>query len=408
MVRTRAGVRRGVVPVMVGGEPAAHDQAAPLADESPVVLTYNGELYNTAELRAALVARGHCFTSRSDTEVLLQAYLAWGTECVDRLNGIFAFGIWDAEAQRLFLARDRLGVKPLFYVARGAGLLFASELKALLVHPAVPPEVGAEGLAEVLALGPGRTPGHGVFRGVEELRPGQAMVFDRRGLRRWSYWGLHSEPHHDGPAATARTVRDLLQDTVARQLVSDVPLATLLSGGLDSSAVAALAVDTLEREGRGPLRTYALEFADGGRHFQSTDYYADPDGPWVDRMVATLGTDHRTVVLDSAEQVEALQTAVAARDVPGLADIDSSLYLLCRAVREETTVALSGEAADEVFGGYPWCHWEEAITADTFPWSRATDVRAAVLSPEARRLVRPLEYIADRDIVMVPSPERND
>ena len=390
-------VRPGPLPP-VRGAPPREGAGAGASETGPVcVLTYNGELYNTAELRSELRARGHAFTTRSDTEVVLRSYLEWGAACATHLNGIFAFGVWDQGAHRLLLVRDRLGVKPLFYACRGAGLVFASELKSLLAHPRIPPDLDAAGLGEVLALGPARTPGHGVFRGVEELRPGCCLTFDReRGARTHPYWSLRSAPHREDTATTAATLRDLLVDTVVRQLVSDVPIATLLSGGLDSSAVTAIAADHLRRNGGGPLRTYSLEFAGSERDFSPTAYYADPDAPWVARMVAACGTDHRRVVLDTPEQAEALTRAVTARDLPGLADVDSSLYLFCREIRRETTVGLSGEAADEVFGGYPWCHWEEAIEAHTFPWARDTALRAAVLSPALRARVGPEEYIAER------------
>jgi asparagine synthase (glutamine-hydrolysing) len=359
-------------------------------------ITYNGELYNTQELRETLEVRGHQLRTRSDTEVLLHAYLEWGGSCPRHLNGIFAFGIWDGARQRLFLARDRLGVKPLFYAQIADGLVFASELKALLAHPGIPPEVDAEGLAEVFALGPARTPGHGVFRRVRELRPAHSLSFDRRGLALRRYWALESAPHGDDVDTTAARVRSLLTDAVDRQLVSDVPICTLLSGGLDSSAVTALAAAGLERRGQGPLHTYSVDFADAARDFQATAYYGDTDAPWVERVSQVLGTRHHAVVLDTAAQVEALGWATRARDLPGMADVDSSLLLFCREIKRGATVALSGEAADEVFGGYPWCHWEDAIAADTFPWARQVEERVRVLSPEARALLRPRDYVADR------------
>lgn len=390
--------RLAVIDPVGGGQPMVATRGADGGQaEARCVLIYNGELYNTAELRDQLQGRGHGFTTRSDTEVLLRAYIEWGRACLQRLDGIFAFAIWDEAAQTLLLARDRLGVKPLFYALRGRGVVFASELKALLVHPEIPPDVDGEGLAEIFALGPARTPGVGVFRGVRELRPGCALTLaPEGGVREGPYWRLQSHPHSHGLAETAERVGELLRDAVVRQLVSDVPLATLLSGGLDSSAVTAITAEHLRVSGRAPLRTYSLEFAGAGRDFAPTAYYADPDAPWVERMVRFSGTDHRVVTLDTPEQAEALTRAVTARDLPGMADIDSSLYLFCREIRRETTVGLSGEAADEVFGGYPWCHWQEAVAADTFPWARATGLRAAVLSPEVRARLRPEEYIADR------------
>ena len=382
-----------VVDPTAGGQPMTR----PGPNGEPVVLVYNGELYNTPDVRQDLQSRGHRFHSYSDTEVVLRSYLQWGEDCPPRLEGIFAFAVWDQARQRLFAARDRLGVKPLFYALRGRGLVFASELKGLLANPVVQPDVDAEGLAEVLALGPARTPGHGIFRGVEELRSGYQMTFDRSGLHTpRAYWRLESHEHPDGLGRTAETVRDLLSGAIQRQLVSDVPLSTLLSGGLDSSAVTAVAAREMARQGRGPLRTYSLEFAGTSRDFAPTRYYADPDAPWVERMVQELGTDHRTILLDTPEQASALEHAVRARDVPGLADVDSSLLLFCREVRRESTVALSGEAADEVFGGYPWCHWQESVAAQTFPWATNTAWRARILSPEARAVLAPERYIAER------------
>ena len=183
------------------------------------VLVYNGELYNTSELRAALANCGHSFTGHSDTEVLLHAFAEWGADCVERCNGIFAFAVWQVNAGTLFLARDRCGVKPLFYTQAEDSLIFGSELKTLLAHPAVPPRIDANGLAEVLLLGPGRTPGCGVFQNVRELLPGQCATYDAdtARLKLHTYWQLTDHDHHDDFAATTRKVRDLVTDAIERQ-----------------------------------------------------------------------------------------------------------------------------------------------------------------------------------------------
>ena len=360
------------------------------------VITYNGELYNTDELRRALLDLGRRFETRSDTEVLLQAYIQWGPACVERLNGIFAFGIWDGNAQRLFLARDRLGVKPLFYLPLDGGLLFASEIKGILAHPGVQAEVDAEGLAEVLALGPGRTPGHGVFRGVRELLPGEALVFDRAGLRRRRYWRLRSEPHPDDEAVTRERVRGLLEDAVRRQLVSDVPVCTLLSGGLDSSALTAFAARHWREQDRGPLVTFSVDYRGSREHFVPNDFQPDADEPWVRRVSALLGTEHHTVVIDSDRLAGCLDTAMRLRDLPGMADVDVSLYLFCREIKQRATVALSGECADEVFGGYPWLFRPEMWRPGTFPWSPDLGLRLRFLRPEVTARIRPEEYVRAR------------
>ncbi|HVB09867.1 MAG TPA: asparagine synthase (glutamine-hydrolyzing) [Bacillota bacterium] len=363
------------------------------------VITYNGELYNTAEVRAELEARGETFRTHCDTEVVLAAYMVWGPACVERFNGIFAIGIWDGPQQRLFLARDRMGVKPLFYTERpdqGAALLFASELKALLRHPAVPAELDREGLAEVLIMGPSRTPGHGIFRGVKELRPGHALLHDRSGTRLYPYWQLQSHAHPDDVAATADTVRDLLLDAIERQLVSDVPICTLLSGGLDSSTISAVAARALRRDGKPELDTYSVDFVGSNEHFPGNQYYTNPDAPFVQRMVEEIGSHHHAVIFDTPEQVAHLPAAALYRDHPGMADIDASLLLFCREIKRGATVALSGECADEVFGGYPWFHRRELVEADGFPWIRMVPERAALLSPEVRAAIAPEAYVERR------------
>ncbi|MDI6710061.1 MAG: asparagine synthase (glutamine-hydrolyzing) [Bacillota bacterium] len=375
-----------------GGQPMVRRRG-----KDAFVIVYNGELYNTPDLRRELDVRGYTFQGHSDTEVLLTAYIEWGPGCVERLNGIFAFGVWSEKSQSLFLARDRLGVKPLFYAQRGLGLLFGSELKALLAHPAVEPAVDAEGLAEIFVMGPGRTPGHGVFQNVAEVKPGCWLLFDRKGLHHHRYWTLESRPHGDGLEATVAHVRDLLRDTVERQLVADVPVCVLLSGGLDSSAVTAFAAEAFTRAGFGAVHTYSVDYAENDRYFAPNEFQPDADAPWTRRVSAFLGTRHRTVLIDTPELAEALKVVVRARDLPGMADVDSSLYLFCREVKREATVALSGEAADEVFGGYPWFRREEDLNADSaFPWARMTRERARLLSPELAALIRPEEYMAER------------
>ena len=380
-----------VVDPQAGRQPMVRER-----DGQRFVIVYNGELYNTLELRRELEALGWRFRGYGDTEALLLAYMQWGPGCLARLNGIFAVAIWQEPDEVLFLARDRVGVKPLFYAPRGRGILFGSELKALLAHPAVPAEVDAEGLAEVMVMGPGRTPGHGVFRGVYELKPGQWLRFDREGLRRGVYWQLASRPHPDDPQTTARTVRELLEDAVERQLVADVPLCTMLSGGLDSSAIAAFAARGLQRLGRGPLKTFSVDYVGNDRFFRPSDFQPNADGPWVELVSRHFGTDHRTVVVDNRDLADALRGALRARDLPGMADVDSSLYLFCREITKEATVALSGECADELFGGYPWFRRPEDLNAQTFPWVRSLEERVQLYSPDLVELIQPQAYLARR------------
>lgn len=360
------------------------------------ILTYNGELYNTNELRQELQARGYTFEGYSDTEVLLVSYLEWGYRCIERFNGIFAFGIWDDAEQSLFLGRDRLGVKPLFYAVRGSAFIFGSELKALLANPLVKPELDEQGLAEIFVMCPARTPGLGVFKDIQEVKPGWSLVHDRRRTRLHQYWRPEGQPHQDDLDTTATTVRRLLEDTVQRQLVSDVPVCVLLSGGLDSSAITAFASRAYQQAGLGRLQTFSVDYIDNQRYFRANRFEPDADAPWVQRVSEHCETDHRIILVDTPELAEALRTVVHARDLPGMADIDSSLYLFCREIKKQATVAVSGESADEIFGGYPWFHRPEDVHSGTFPWIRMVRERMRLLSPELVARLRPVEYIASR------------
>ncbi|KWX86546.1 asparagine synthase [Paenibacillus riograndensis] len=365
-------------------------------DDKVYAIVYNGELYNAPELKVELQQRGHHFLTECDTEVLLHAYIEWGPGCTEKRNGIFACAVWDSLRDQVFLARDRLGVKPLFYSQVDDVFVFGSEPKALLQHPKVKPNVGPEGLAEVFIIGPARTPGHGVYKDIFELRPGHAMIYSRNGIRKYAYWELESYNHTDNVDETAAKVRDLLQDTLERQLVSDVPVCSLLSGGLDSSALTALAVDYYNRTGQGQVNTYSVDYVDNDKHFKSHSFQPGADGPWIKRMVDELKTNHHYVAFDTPELVTALDNALYSRDLPGMTDVDSSLYLFCREIKKNATVAISGEAADEIFGGYPWFHREEMLSSGTFPWSVAPKMRTELLSPEIREWIRPLEYLGDR------------
>jgi len=365
--------------------------------KSSYIIIYNGELYNTPELRKELEQRGHTFSGHSDTEVLLASYIEWGKDCLPRLNGIFAFAVWDDLRQRLFLARDRLGVKPLFYTQRGSSFLFASELKALLANPLVKPVLDAEGLAEVFVMGPSRTPGHGIFKGVSELKPGCFIHADKRGVvQEKRYWSLESRAHEDDLETTIAKVRHLVEDSVKRQLVADVPVATFLSGGVDSTALTAIAASAFALDGRGTLHTYSIDYAENDRYFQQSLFQPNADAPWAKLASEKIGTIHHGILIDSAELAAALSDAVKARDLPGMADVDSSLLLFCREVKKDVTVVLSGECADEVFGGYPWFTHREEYTAETFPWIRNIDARMKLLSPETVFVLRPHEYLRER------------
>ena len=355
-------------------------------------LCYNGELYNTEDLRKELLRKGYTFSGHSDTEVLLTSYIEWKEQCVEYFNGIFAFAIWDEKDQKVFIARDRLGVKPLFYSEQDGGLLFASEIKALLAHPDMKTQLSREGLAEVLAVGPSRKPGSGVFHGVKELRPAHALTVSRQGLRIWRYWNVKSEHHTDSVDETAEKVRFLVTDAVERQLVSDVPLCSFLSGGVDSSAITAIAANRYKQEGKGPLHTYSIDYEDNAKFFKANEFQPNADGPWIDKVVNTFGTVHHSSIITQDQLIDYLTEAVHVRDLPGMADVDSSLLWFCREIKEDFTVGLSGECADEIFGGYPWFHNANDLNGTGFPWMRSTNERVSLLKDDWRKKLKLEEY----------------
>ncbi len=302
-----------------------------------IVLSCDGFIDNYQELKSELENLGHRFGTKSDAEVLLRSYLEWGEDFIRRINGAFAFAIWDERQSALMLARDRLGVKPLFYKVHHTGLLFASELKALLAHPEVQPEVDAEGFSEIFAMGPIRTPGFGVFRGIQEVRPGHYIIFTKEKAHHRQYWKLESKPHEDDVDSTVEKIREILKDTVKRQLIADKPVVSMLSGGLDSSGLASMASRYLAEEGK-RLRTYSLDFAGSEQHFKTSLLHASRDEPFVKIVSEYAHTDHRTVVISRDELTEHLFRPLKARDLPALGEMEASLHLLFREMKKDATV----------------------------------------------------------------------
>lgn len=343
-----------------------------IADEdghTVAVISFNGEIYNFCQLRRELTGRGHRFRTRSDTEVLLRSYLEWGPSCCEHLNGVFAFGVWDPRTQELILARDRLGQKPLLYYPLPAGVLFGSEHKVLLANPMVEPVVEADGLREVLALV--GTPGCAIYKGMCEVKPGHFVRVSRAGLSEHCWWRLTPTPHTEDLTATVAHIRGLLEDAVPDQLVADVPLCAMLSGGLDSSTVTALAAKTLRKQGEDPLRTFTVNFAGYDENFDPDQVRATAETPYVLQMVKHVGSHHREVLLDSHDLMDPLARAAVlrAKDIPThFGDRNTSTYLLFQALREHSTVTLTGDLADELFGGFIWDHIPELVHADNFPW----------------------------------------
>ena len=358
-------------------------------------ISYNGELYNTPEIRKELEAFGHIFQTRSDTEVVLRAYIQWGPECLERLNGIFAFAVWEEPENRLFLARDRMGVKPLFYTRHKDGLIFASEIKTLLAYPGVEARLDAEGVGELLLLGPGRTPGSGVLKGIQELEPGCWACYDSEKLQIQRYWKLTDREHRDSFSDTVQTVRYLVLDAIKRQMVSDVPIGTFLSGGLDSSIISAVCGEEMSKNGLS-LDTFSISYEENDKYFTATKFQPSSDDSYITLMSDFLQSNQHWTVLSPDSLCDALEDATRARDLPGMADVDFSLLLFCRRIRNHVKVALSGECADEIFGGYPWYRDPAVRDQVGFPWAQNTQRRASFLHPYYQERLEPIGFVQER------------
>lgn len=357
------------------------------------VIAYNGQIYNAEELRNDLKSHGFDFESHSDTEVLLKAYVLYKEDVVNKLNGIFAFAIWDEKNKSLFLARDHFGVKPLYYTYINNSLVFASEVKAILKFPNVKPELDEQGICEMFGIGPAHTNGITAFKNIFELKPANFMLVTDDGIHIKRYWKLKSKSHTDNFEQTCEKVQYLLEDAIKRQLVSDVPLCTFLSGGLDSSIITLYASEYCKENDLPPLSTYSVDYIDNDKNFQKTDFQPNSDNYYIDLMQSKLNTNHHVVMLDTPELAKALEDAMIARDFPGMADVDSSMLLFCQNVKNDATVTLTGECADEIFGGYPWFFREDALNSGTFPWSIAISERQQLLNPEIAKKVNLKEYI---------------
>ncbi len=339
-------------------------------------IVYNGEIYNTEELKNSLLGKGYVFETTTDTEVILYAYIQYGSQFVEKLNGIFAFAIWDGCRKKLFLFRDRVGVKPLFYSYENGQLLFGSEPKALFCYPGFQPELSMDGMREILSIGPARTPGCGIFSHVYEVRPGHYLLFDENGKKDYTYWNLFRREHTDCYEQTVEKTSFLVKDAVKRQMVSDVPVCTFLSGGIDSSIVTAIACRYMEEHNE-TLNTFSFDFKDNDVYFKPNSFQPEQDVPYVNIMLEHYKTNHTYLLCDEKQLFSSLYAAVDAKDMPGMTDVDSSLLYFCSLVKKHNKVALTGECADEIFGGYPWFYRKELLNRDGFPW--AADMSARTL-----------------------------
>ena len=356
-------------------------------------IVYNGKLYNAKDIRKKLISLGYKFESYCDTEIILKAFIYYGADVFEEFNGNFSFAIWNENKKELILCRDHFGIKPLYYAISNNTLIFASEIKAILKYPEFEAKIDKQGICELLGIGPAHTPGTTVFKNIYEIKPAHYSVFNGYDLKYYKYWHMETRDHTDSFETTCDTVRFLLNDSIKRQLILDIPLCAMLSGGLDSSIIVASASNYLKDNKMQALDTFSIDYVDNDKNFIKNDFQPNSDSYYIDIMKNEFNTNHHNIVIDTPELAQYLEDAMIARDFPGMADVDSSLLLFCKNIKEHATVALSGECSDEIFAGYPWFFREEALNSNTFPWSLALDERQHLLNPKLSEEINLKDYI---------------
>ena len=381
-----AHVRLSILDLVSGHQPMMRQRG-----ERKATIVFNGEIYNMRLLRERLKQEGEEFETTSDTEVILLGYMRYGISYIEQLNGIFSIGIWDSNEETLYLVRDRLGVKPLFYTMTEEGIVFSSELKGIFQYPGIEPILDKDGLCEIFALGPAKTYGKGVFVGIKEVLAGHILMVKQGVTTQQPYWKLISKVHEDSMDETIEKTAWLVEDAVKLQMLSDVPIATFLSGGVDSSLVTAICAKELRKEGK-VLNTFSFDFKNNNQYFKSNDFQPSQDRPFVDQMVTYSQTNHHYLECNNTELIDYLFRAVDARDLPCMADVESSMLYFCSQVVPYNKVVLTGECADEIFGGYPWFHKENMLKQNHFPWSMSMEPRQSLLKEEIIKELPMQEY----------------
>ncbi len=382
-----AHVRLSIIDLISGDQPMTF-----VCEGNSYSIVHNGEIYNMHAIKSDLLSLGFKFKTTSDTEIILKAYIAYGEDFVTKLNGIFAFAIYDHSHDKLLLYRDHSGVKPLFYAFHNNTLIFSSEIKGLFCFPDFKPIIDDNSLREVLGLGPAKTYGKGVFKGVREVLAGHFIVYSAKAFTDKCYWQLKSRPHPDDFDTTVDKVRFLVTDAIKMQMISDIPISTFLSGGIDSSIVTAICSSELQKQGK-VLNTFSFDFEDNSQYFKANKFQPSIDRPYVDIMKDYCHTNHRYLTCSNDDQFQYLFDCVDARDLPCMADVESSMMYFCSKVVPFNKVTLTGECADEIFGGYPWFHKKECFDADIFPWSMDMTPRTCLLKDDVNETLDLTTYV---------------
>lgn len=341
-----------------------------LSTEQPTCFQYqnktyyvllHGEIYNKIEIKNKLISKGYKFTTHHVSEIILYAYIEYHEQALELFNGAFSLIIYDED--KLFIARDQLGIYPLYYSIKDDTVIVANEIKYILkyLNEAI---IDQEGIKELLALGPSMTPGHTIYKNIFSLRPGYFMYVDHNIIQK-CYWKVHDEQFNDTFEQSAYKIKKILIQNIQSQLENPSQVSSMLSGGLDSSIITAITQQYIQE-----LSTYSVTYEDQEKYFQAYDYQKTMDDDYIQEMVDCYHTNHHSIILNQKDLITHLKTALIARDMPGMADVDSSFLLFAQHISQNHTIALSGEGADEIFGGYPWFYKSDLYNQPYFPWMR--------------------------------------
>jgi len=340
-------------------------------DEQPVlhrnfVISFDGTLYNRNEL-------GFSHSNLSDAQIVVECIEKSGYDVIKTFNGAFAFAIWNTKNNELVLARDHFGIKPIFYSFINDNLIFSSQIKAILAHPLIKTKIDSIGICELFGLGPAHAPANTVFKDIHELKSAHYLLFKDNTIILNKYWELQNKEHIEDFETTCDHVKSLLTNAIKRQIPNE-PFCTFLSGGLDSSIITKYASNMID----GRINTFSVDYVDNDKNFVKSEFQPNSDNYYIDIMIKNAALKHHDIVIDTPELADTLEDAMVARNLPSMADVDSSLLLFCKNVKKDFNIALSGECADEVFGGYPWMFKENDLL--TFPWSPHLDERQKVIN----------------------------
>ncbi len=363
-----------------------HGQRAKIFSDGTVSLATQPHTYTFNDKRYTIVYQGQLL---NNAETIVKLFATLGTAAFRKLNGHFAFALYEHATQKLFLVRDPLGIKPLFYTVHNDALIFSSQIKGLLAHPEIAPCVDMHGLRELFGVCPARTPGRTVYKNIYEIKPGAFGLWQKGKLVTRTYFKLASRPHRDNSATTMQKLKTMLSDTVRQQLKTQQRVGMMLSGGLDSSTLTAMA--TLNNR---QYPTYSVDYVGNQENFHPTDFSPTRDNYYIDLVARQYQLAHHYKVLNSADLCNALRDTLIARDYPSMADIDSSLLLFCRALKKDIDVCFSGEFADEIFCGYPWFYRADTDKATTFPWAIDLSVRENTIARHLRKRLNIKDFVA--------------